>query len=51
MIAEAAMTLVKDTKGPDEGQGGVTTPAPAMGEALISRLRDHAGLRFEIEKG
>lgn len=51
MIAEAAMTLVKDAKGPDEGQGGVTTPAPAMGEALISRLRDHAGLRFEIEKG
>ena len=47
MISEAAITLVKDV----QGEGGVMTSAPAMGAALIARLQDHAGLKFEIEKG
>jgi len=47
MIAEAALTLVQDVK----GKGGVMTPAPAMAEALIDRLQNHAGLTFAIEKG
>ncbi len=47
MIAEAALTLVKDT----QGKGGVMTPAPAMGKALLDRLQMHAGLTFSIEQG
>lgn len=47
MIAESAITLVKDV----QGAGGVMTPAPAMAEALMKRLQDHAGLTFAIEKG
>jgi len=47
MISEAAIALVKDV----QGEGGVMTPAPAMGEALLARLQDHAGLTFEIEQG
>lgn len=47
MIAEAAITLVRDV----QGQGGVMTPAPAMAEPLIKRLQDHAGLTFAIESG
>jgi len=47
MIAESAMTLVKDV----QGEGGVMTPAPAMAEALIDRLKAHAGLTFAIEAG
>jgi len=47
MIAESAITLVKDVK----GAGGVMTPAPAMAEALINRLQAHAGLTFTVEAG
>ena len=46
MIAEAALCLIRDI--PD-GQGGVLTPAPAMGAALVSRLEKNAGLTFTIE--
>ena len=45
MIAEAAMTLVKNSN----GGGGVMTPAPAMAEPLIARLTAHAGLTFTVE--
>ncbi|WP_300557085.1 saccharopine dehydrogenase NADP-binding domain-containing protein [Maricaulis sp.] len=48
MIAESALCLVKNV-GRDETPGGVYTPAPAMGEALIGRLQEHAGLTFQIE--
>lgn len=46
MIAESAVCLAKD-----EGvkEGGVYTPAAAFGEALITRLCEHAGLVFERE--
>ena len=47
MIAEAALTLVKDV----QGSGGVMTPAPAMADGLIDRLQAHAGLTFTIEAG
>lgn len=48
MISEAALCLTRDVSR-DQTPGGVYTSAPAMGEALITRLRDHAGLTFEIE--
>ena len=46
MIAESAVCLVQDC--PDL-PGGIYTSAPAMGEKLIRRLVDHAGLTFELE--
>lgn len=49
MIAESALCLTRDVPRSDT-PGGIYTPAPAMGAALIKRLRDHAGLTFEIEK-
>lgn len=48
MIAEAALTLALDVPNSVTG-GGVYTPAPAMGRALIERLTAHAGLTFKIE--
>jgi short subunit dehydrogenase-like uncharacterized protein len=46
MIAESAVCLLLN---PNEGEGGVMTPAPAMGEKLIARLQQNAGISFEIE--
>ena len=46
MIAEAAICLTKDK--PDT-KGGIWTPAPAMGAALIDRLTANAGLAFKVE--
>lgn len=46
MLTEAAICLVNDAT---ETPGGIWTPAPAMGEHLISRLVANAGLTFEIE--
>ena len=46
MIAESAVCLAKDNL---QTGGGVFTPAPAMGEALIKRLVDNAGLTFSVE--
>lgn len=48
MIAESALALVKDVSR-DQTPGGVYTTAPAMGDALIKRLSEHAGLTFAIE--
>jgi short subunit dehydrogenase-like uncharacterized protein len=47
MIAECAICLLRDT--PDV-PGGIWTPGAAMGDRLIKRLIDHAGLTFEVEK-
>ncbi|MDB0009871.1 saccharopine dehydrogenase NADP-binding domain-containing protein [Gammaproteobacteria bacterium] len=47
MIAESAICLVKECP---ELVGGIYTPAPAMGEKLISRLQANAGLDFRFEK-
>ena len=48
MLAEAAICLLKN---PELASGGIWTPAAAMGDALIERLQEHAGLTFQIEKG
>lgn len=48
MIAEAAICLARDIDRSKTG-GGVFTAAPAMGEALITRLTQNAGLSFEME--
>lgn len=45
MLSEAAVCLAKDE--PLTG-GGIWTPASAMGGELLTRLRDHAGLTFDI---
>jgi short subunit dehydrogenase-like uncharacterized protein len=46
MIAECAICLLRDT--PDV-KGGIWTPGAAMGNRLIKRLVDHAGLTFTVE--
>ena len=46
MIAESAVCLLKN---PDAASGGIWTPAPALGAALIDRLQRNAGLSFELE--
>ena len=45
MIAESAICLIEDC---DNLSGGIYTPAPAMGDKLISRLTNKAGLTFDI---
>ena len=46
MIAECAICLLRDT--PDV-KPGIWTPGAAMGDRLIKRLVDHAGLTFQVE--
>ncbi len=46
MLAESAVCLAKDNL---ESGGGCHTPSSAMGEALMSRMTERAGLRFSIE--
>ena len=46
MLAESAICLAKDEL--PEG-GGVLTPATAMGDALLTRLSEKAGLTFSFE--
>jgi short subunit dehydrogenase-like uncharacterized protein len=46
MLAESAVCLLRDC---DSVGGGVYTPAPAMGEKLIKRLVDNAGMYFRME--
>ena len=45
MITESAMCLIYDC---NDLSGGIYTPAPAMGNKLIKRLIEKAGLTFEI---
>jgi short subunit dehydrogenase-like uncharacterized protein len=47
MISECAICLLRDTP---EVPGGIWTPGAAMGNSLVKRLIDHAGLTFEVEK-
>lgn len=44
MISETAIGLSEI-----DGAGGVTTPGAALGEALVSRLQNFAGLTFAVE--
>ena len=46
MIAECAICL----REMPEIKGGMWTPGAAMGNRLIERLVDHAGISFEVEK-
>ena len=45
MIAECAIGL----REAPEVKGGIWTPGAAMGNALVKRLVDHAGITFEVE--
>jgi len=45
MITESAMCLIYDC---NDLSGGIYTPAPAMGNKLIKRLIEKAGLTFDI---
>lgn len=49
MIAEAAVCLARDIERTCVS-GGIYTPAPAMGMALVDRLEKNAGLTFKVEK-
>jgi short subunit dehydrogenase-like uncharacterized protein len=44
MLAETGIALLTNT-----GKGGVWTPGALLGDALIARLTEHAGLTFQIE--
>lgn len=46
MIAETAICLVKDAA---DVPGGVWVPGAALGDRLIKRLQDNAGLTFTVE--
>ena len=46
MIAESAVCLLQN---PDAAEGGIWTPAAAMGAQLIERLQKNAGVIFQIE--
>jgi len=46
MISESAVCLLKN---PDAASGGIWTPASVMGNLLIERLQENAGLTFQLE--
>lgn len=46
MVSECAICLLRDTP---EVPAGIWTPGAAMGDRLIKRLADHAGLTFTVE--
>jgi short subunit dehydrogenase-like uncharacterized protein len=46
MLTESAICLVEQYS---NVEGGIYTPAPALGNALINRLQENAGLSFKIE--
>jgi short subunit dehydrogenase-like uncharacterized protein len=46
MIAECAICVLRDTP---ELAGGIWTPGAAMGDRLIKRLVEHAGISFQVE--
>lgn len=46
IIAETAICLIKETP---KVPGGIWTPGAAMGDKLVKRLHDKAGLTFEVE--
>jgi short subunit dehydrogenase-like uncharacterized protein len=46
IISECALCLLRDTP---EVPAGIWTPGAAMGDRLIKRLVDNAGLTFEVE--
>ena len=47
MLSQAALCLAQDINKDDVG-GGFWTPSTAMGDKLLTRLEDHAGITFEL---
>jgi len=47
MIAECAICLLRDAR---EVHAGIWTPGAAMGDRLIKRLVEHAGMTFTVEE-
>lgn len=47
IISECAICLLRDTP---EVPAGIWTPGAAMGDRLIKRLVEHAGITFDVEK-
>lgn len=47
MLGESAVCLARD---PLDSPAGMSTPAAAMGDALIARLGDNAGVTFELDE-
>ena len=47
MLAQAAACLAQDM--PKDAAGGFWTPASLLGDKLVARLQQHAGLTFERE--
>ena len=47
MLSQAALCLAQDISKEAVG-GGFWTPASAMGDKLLSRLEEHAGLSFDV---
>ena len=47
MLSQAALCLSQDIS-KEEVDGGFWTPASAMGDKLLTRLEEHAGLSFEV---
>ena len=47
MLAQSALCLAQDISHKDI-KGGFWTPASAMGDKLIARLKEHSGLSFEV---
>jgi short subunit dehydrogenase-like uncharacterized protein len=45
MLSECAVCLAKDEL---DAKGGVWTPAAVMAKPLLNRLRENAGLTFEL---
>ena len=45
IIAEAALCLIEDRA---DTPGGIWTPAAALGDTLVPRLIDHAGMTFDL---
>ena len=47
MLAQAGLCMAMDIK-KEDCPGGFLTPSAAMGNALIKRLEDYAGLEFKL---
>ena len=47
MLSQAALCLAQDIS-KEEVVGGFWTPASAMGDKLLTRLEEHAGLSFDV---
>ena len=45
MLAETGIALLAS-----KSAGGIGTPGSILGEALVTRLRDHAEITFEVEE-